>query len=138
MDEAHKKAVLARRAEKQGLADRIEQGTAYSEKVTVFFTDHAPHEVEVFAISAKQFRAACRRAGIVPDPAAVKDPAKMLSSLDLLGELAVEGTSAETCDQLLNIDEEAKVALKVMELIKVPKSSTPSLTTESTLAPSRP
>jgi hypothetical protein len=68
--------------------------------------------------------------------AALKDPAKLLSSLDFLGELAIESAVAEL--PYLNLDQEAKVAMKAMELIKAPKSSSPSSPTESTPANSKP
>jgi hypothetical protein len=118
--------ILKARKENQELAQKLELGTAYSETVKAWFVDRKVHDVAVHAVSGGQFRAACRKANITPTPDALKNPEKLLDSMDFLAALAEAATSPEIVSQLLGIDEEAKVAMKALELIKPPKTLGPS------------
>jgi hypothetical protein len=135
MSAERREQILKAREENQRTAQKVELGTAYSETMKVWFVDRQQHEVAVHAVSGGQFRAACRKAGITPTPEALKDKAKLLDSMDFLAALAETATSPEIVSQLLGIDEEAKVALKAMELIKIPKVSEPSSPAPSTQPP---
>ena len=131
------------RVENQRTAARVEEGTAYHEPVTVWFTDRKEHMVEVYAISGKQFRSAANKAKVNigdlmeekkgPDGKSVKGPdgepikevklEKIMLCLDMLGYLAEEATGDPTItDRLLTVDEEGKIALKAFELQRPPKN----------------
>lgn len=133
--EERRKEVQKTREENQRTAQKIELGTAYTESIKVWFVDRQEHEVAVHAVSGGQFRAACRKAGITPTPEALKDKTKLLDSMDFLAALAEAATSPDIVSQLLGIDEEAKVAMKAMELIKPPKVSEASSPDPSTQHP---
>lgn len=120
--EERRDQILKTREENKRTADRIEQGTVYHEPVTVWFTDRTQHPVEVHAINGRQFREACRKAGIVPDPEIIKKPEKLLDSLDFLGALAEVATESGTVEKLLGVEEEAKIAIKAFELMSPPKN----------------
>jgi len=131
------------RVENQRTAARVEEGTAYHEPVTVWFTDRKEHTVEVHAISGKQFREAAKKAGINigdlmeekkdewgkpilgPDREPIKEVKidKVMLCLDMLGYIAEAATRDPTItDKLLTVDEEGKIALKAFELQRPPKN----------------
>ena len=109
------------RVENQRTAIRVEEGTAYHEPVTVWFTDRKEHTVEVYAISGKQFREAARKAGI--DPGGLVKPEKLLDNLDFIAAIAEVATRDPTIsEKLLSVNEDGNIALKVLEFMQPPKN----------------
>ncbi len=61
MSEEEDERVAKGKAETRPIAERIEEGTARHEPVTVHFRDGKEHTVEVYAISTRQFRQAVKK-----------------------------------------------------------------------------
>jgi hypothetical protein len=125
--EEREQAIEKVRTENQRTAVRVEQGIAYHETVTVWFTDRKQHQVEVYAISSKQFRDAARKAGVNPmdlvDEKGELRRQKLMESLDFAGALAEAGTHDPTItEKTLTPNEDGKIAGKVFDLMKEPKN----------------
>jgi hypothetical protein len=125
MSEEENERVRKAQALTRPVAERIEQGTAYHEPVTVWFTDKKEHAVEVYALSSKQFREAARKAGVAPGN--LGNPEKLLDNLDFVAAIAEAATKDPTItERLLSVNEDGKIASKAFELMQPPKNSRPS------------
>ena len=119
-EESRREQLLAVRDENKRTADRVEQGTAYHEPVTLWFTDRQEHVVDVYALSDKQLRGAIKKVGI--DPSSIGKPDKLLESLDFVAVIAEAATRDEQITEKLLVNEGAKIALKAFELMNPPKN----------------
>lgn len=120
-DKRREEIVKAREAGQRNV-NRVEEGTAYHESVKVLFTDRQPRTIEVYALSSKEFRVAAKAAGV--DPSMFGKPEKLLDSMDFIAALAQAATRDPDISDKILIDEESKLAIKAMELMRVPKDST--------------
>lgn len=139
MSQEERERVLKGQEFTKPLAERIEEGIAHHEPVTVYFRDGKEHTVEVYALSSRQFRQATKRSGLTPrEMAEIAEEARAKRELssergdkawDFFQELAAAAVKepANILDQILP-NEEAKIAMKAVEMSQPPKNlnSTPS------------
>ena len=121
----------------QPIVERIEEGTAHHEPLEVYFRDGKPHMVEVYALSSRQFRQATKKSALTPREmteisAEYKEKGELSSekgdkAWDFFQEIAAAAVPLppDILDQLLP-NEEAKIALKAIEMSQPPKNLTPS------------
>lgn len=119
-EDKRREEILEVRAEHKRLSEKIIQGTAYHETVTVRGTDGKEYAVEVRAVNDAEFIAACIAADVpVPAPG---ESMNLGSNLKLLAALAVAGTSDPDLPKVLAPFETGKIGAKVLELSRAPKS----------------
>ena len=117
MNEKEKQEILARRADNQRIAIRIEQGTRYHETVKVYGTDRQEHDVEVYALSDDQFREAFEAAGV--DPRDIGNRDKLTQNLKFVAAVAKLATGDPTITANVLPNEPAKIMLKAFEVSKL-------------------
>jgi hypothetical protein len=142
MSQEERERVLRGQEKTIPLAERIEEGVAHHEPVTVYFRDGKEHTVEVYALSSRQFRQATKKSGLTPremtEIAAEFKSKEGLSgekgdkAWDFFQEIATAAVKqpANILDQLLP-NEEAKIALKAVEISQPPNATPPSASVNS-------
>ena len=117
MDEKEKQEIMARRAENQRIAIRIEQGTRHHEPVKVFGTDGKEHDVEVYALSDDQFAEVFEEAGV--DPRDIGNRDKLVQNLKFLRTIARVATGDPNITSNILANESAKIMMKAFEVSRL-------------------
>jgi len=117
MSEEKKQEILAKRAENQRIAIRIERGTRYHETVKVFGTDGHEHDVEVYALSDDQFAEVFEEAGV--DPRDIGDREKLVQNLKFLRTIARVATGDPEITSNILANESAKIMMKAFEVSRL-------------------
>jgi hypothetical protein len=137
MSQEERERVLRGQEQTKPIAERVEEGIAHHEPVPVYFRDGKEHTVEVYALSSRQFRTATRQSHLTPrDITEIGEEARAKRDLssersdkawDFFQELAAAAVKQppDILDQILP-NEEAKIALKAIEISQPPKNLTPS------------
>lgn len=143
MTEEERERVLRGQEKTIPLAERIEEGTAHHESVAVYFRDGKEHTVEVYALSSRQFRQATKKSGLTPREmteiaAEFKEKGGLSSergdkAWDFFQEIAAAAVKqpANILDLMLP-NEEAKIALKAVEISQPPKAAATEKASAST------
>jgi hypothetical protein len=153
MSQEERERVLKGQEQTRPIAERLEEGVARHESVSVYFRDGKQHLVEVYTLSSRQFRQATKKSGLSPrELAEIGNEAKKTEELnkeaekagkppvespmsdqrsdkiwDFFQELAAASVKepADILDRLLP-QQEATIALKAVEMSQPPKNLPPS------------
>lgn len=148
MSREERERVLKGQEQTRPIAERLEEGIARHESVSVYFRDGREHLVEVYALSSRQFRQATKKSMLSPrELAEIADEARKTEELnkaakkagkplvetpmsdersdkvwDFFQELAAAAVKepADILDHLLP-QQEASIALKTIEISQPPK-----------------
>jgi prolyl-tRNA synthetase len=109
---------LAADRENRQIAEKIEQGTAYHESMTVLFTDRKEHTIEVYAVSSGEFYEAVHGAEIKSKGGEIN----FAENVTLVEKLVPIATRDLGIMKKLMLNEDGKIMSKIMEISRPPKN----------------
>jgi len=129
------------RADNEVIGERLQEGTARHEPVTVYFRDGKQHTVQVYALSSRQFRQATKASGVTSgEMQQIGKDAKTPGMMDRWGDKvwdflqAIAEAAVKDPPNILDVllpNEEAAIALKAVEMSQIPKQDSTSSSSPS-------
>lgn len=113
MDE-RKREILERRERHRKLSEVILAGTEYFETIAVRGRDGKDHEVDVYALSEREFREALANCGV--DPSDLGRRERLAQNLQFVDTIARIATRDPEIDAVLAPQETAKIMMKAFEI----------------------